>query len=69
MEGINVTISIDDLHPEQEGGGDGDKAVAYLKSLQEGFGCKFKLFIPSNESKGSTLPEHTDEVEFVQNHK
>ena len=33
MEKVNVTISIDDLHPEEGWGCYGDKSVAYLKNL------------------------------------
>ena len=44
----NVTISIDDLHPEQGWGCEGDESVGYLEELNKEFGCKFNLFIPSN---------------------
>ena len=42
----NVTISIDDLHPEQGWGCEGDESVGYLEELNKEFGCKFNLFIP-----------------------
>lgn len=44
----NVVIAIDDVHPEKDWGIEGDVQVEYLKSLNEKYGCKFNLFIPSN---------------------
>ena len=44
----NVVIAIDDIHPEKDWGIEGDVQVEYLKSLNEKYGCKFNLFIPSN---------------------
>ena len=44
----NVVIAIDDVHPEKDWGIEGDAQVEYLKSLNEKYGCKFNLFIPSN---------------------
>ena len=60
----NVTISIDDLHPEKGWGCYGDKSVAYLKNLWEEFGCKFTLFIPSNYHGEYPLSEHKDWVNY-----
>ena len=60
----NVTISIDDLHPEKGWGCDGDLCVAYLKNLWEEFGCKYTLFIPSNYHRKYPLSEHKDWVEY-----
>ncbi len=48
MENTNVVIAIDDVHPEKDWGVEGDVQIEYLKSLNEKFGCKFNLFIPSN---------------------
>ena len=39
MKFHNVTISIDDLHPEEGWGTPHDKSVAYLENLWEEFGC------------------------------
>ena len=64
MEEINVTISIDDLHPEQGWGCYGDKSVAYLKNLWEEFGCKFNLFIPSNYHGKFPLSKYNDWITF-----
>ena len=60
----NVTISIDDLHPEQGWGCDGDISVAYLKNLWEEFGCKFTLFVPSNYHGKYPLSKHKEWVDF-----
>jgi len=60
----DLTISIDDLHPEQGWGCEGDESVEYLKQLNEEFGCKFNLFIPSNYHGKYPLSKHKDWVEF-----
>ncbi len=44
----NVVVAIDDIHPEQGWGVEGDVQVEYLKTLNEKFGVKFNLFVPSN---------------------
>ena len=44
---VNVVVAIDDLHPEQGWGCEGDVQVDYLKSLNDEFGVKFTLFCPS----------------------
>ena len=64
MKTCNVTISIDDLHPEEGWGTPHDKSVAYLENLWEEFGCKFTLFIPSNYHGKYPLSEHKDWVDF-----
>tara|TARA_R110000796_G_scaffold33037_2_gene86022 strand:+ start:80 stop:757 length:678 start_codon:yes stop_codon:yes gene_type:complete len=63
----NVTISIDDLHPEQGWGCEGDESVGYLEELNKEFGCKFNLFIPSNYHGKYPLSEHKDWVDFWKN--
>jgi len=60
----NVTISIDDLHPEEGWGCEGDESVEYLEELNKEFGCKFTLFIPSNYHGKYPLSEHKDWVDF-----
>ena len=60
----NVTISIDDLHPEQGWGCEGDESVGYLEELNKEFGCKFNLFIPSNYHGKYPLSKHKDWVDF-----
>ena len=44
----NVIVAIDDVHPEKDWGCEGDKQIEYLDSLNEKYGVKFNLFIPSN---------------------
>ena len=43
----NLIVAIDDVHPEEGWGVEGDTQIDYLKSLNEKFGVKFNLFIPS----------------------
>ena len=43
----NVVVAIDDLHPEQGWGCEGDTQVEYLSSLNAQYGVKFTLFCPS----------------------
>ena len=61
---MEVTISIDDLHPEKGWGCKGDESVKYLEKLNEEFGCKFTLFTPSNYHKKYPLSKHKDWVDF-----
>ena len=44
----NVVVAIDDIHPEKDWGVEGDVQIEYLKALNDKFGVKFNLFIPSN---------------------
>ena len=44
---MNVVVAIDDLHPEQGWGCEGDVQVDYLRSLNDEFVVKFTLFCPS----------------------
>ena len=60
----NVTISIDDLHPEQGWGCEGDESVGYLEELNKEVGCKFTLFIPSNYHRKYPLSKHKDWIKF-----
>ena len=62
-----VTISIDDLHPEQGWGCEGDECVGYLEELNKEFGCKFNLFIPSNYHGKYPLSQFKDWVDFWKN--
>ena len=43
----NVVVAIDDLHPEQGWGCEGDIQVEYLTRLNKQYGVKFTLFCPS----------------------
>ena len=44
----NVIVAIDDIHPEQGWGVEGDIQVEYLSQLNKKYGVKFNLFTPSN---------------------
>ena len=44
---MNLVVAIDDLHPEQGWGCEGDIQVDYLTALNDEFGVKFTLFCPS----------------------
>ena len=61
---MEVTISIDDLHPEKGWGCEGDESVEYLQKLNDEFGCKFTLFIQSFYHKKYPLSEHKEWVDF-----
>ena len=58
----NVVIAIDDVHPENGWGVEGDVQIDYLRELNEKFGVKFNLFIPSNYH--GHFPITTDFVDF-----
>ena len=45
---MKIVIAIDDLHPEQGWGCEGDESVDYIEELNKEYGCKFNLCIPSN---------------------
>ena len=63
----NVIIAIDDLHPEQGWGCEGDESVGYLEELNKEFGCKFTLFVPSNYHGKYPLSKYKDWVKFWKN--
>jgi len=44
----NLVVAIDDIHPEQGWGVEGDVQIEYLQKLNEKYGVKFNLFVPSN---------------------
>lgn len=60
----SVIIAIDDLHPEQGWGCEGDESVGYLEALNEEFGCKFTLFVPSNYHHKYPLSQYPEWVKF-----
>ena len=45
---MNLVVAIDDLHPEQGWGCEGDIEVEYLSRLNAQYGVKFTLLYPSN---------------------
>lgn len=58
-----VTISIDDVHPQKEWRILGDKTEEWLRSLNDEFGAKFVLFIPSNYHQKFPLSEHKEWIQ------
>ena len=61
---MKVVIAIDDLHPEQGWGCEGDESVGYIEELNREYGCKFTLFIPSNYHDKYPLSENRDWVDW-----
>lgn len=64
MNKLTITISIDDTHPEQNWGCEGDQSVEYLKELNKEFGCKFILFTPSNYHNKFPLSQYKDWINY-----
>ena len=62
---INVTIAIDDVHPEPGWGMEGDKCIEYLENLNKEFGTKYILFIPSNYHNKFPISEHKDWINWL----
>lgn len=62
---INLTVSIDDVHPETGWGYPGDVFIDYLHELYQEFGTKFTLFVPSNYHGKFPLSEHKDWVHWL----
>lgn len=62
---MNITISIDDNHPEKGWGIQGDPQMDYLESLWKEFGAKFTLFIPSNFHKQYPISDHKDWITWM----
>ena len=62
---MNITIAIDDLHPEIGWGMPGDKCMFYLDELNKEFGAKFTLFIPSNYHHKFPLSKHIEWIDWL----
>jgi hypothetical protein len=62
---MNITIAIDDIHPEKGWGLEGDQCMEYLDSLNKEFGAKFTLFIPSNYHHNFPLSEHKEWIDWL----
>jgi len=62
---INLTVAIDDIHPEKGWGLEGDECMQYLDSLNKEFGTKFTLFIPSNYHGSFPLSEHKKWIDWL----
>ena len=66
---IDLTISIDDIHPETGWGVEGDQCMEYLEELNKEFGVKFTLFIPSNYHNKAPLSKNKDWVQWLKSKK
>lgn len=66
---LNLTIAIDDIHPEKGWGVDGDLCMEYLHELNKEFGAKFTLFIPSNYHNKAPLSKHKDWINWLKSKK
>lgn len=62
---MDITIAIDDIHPEKGWGVEGDECMYYLDELNKEFGAKFTLFIPSNYHHKAPLSENRDWIEWL----
>jgi len=62
---MEVTIAIDDIHPEPGWGIEGDKCMEYLDELNKEVGAKFTLFIPSNYHHKFPLSDHKDWIDWL----
>ena len=58
MLALNLTVAIDDIHPEKGWGLPGDECMYYLDELHKEFGTKFTLFIPSNYHNQYPMSEY-----------
>lgn len=63
---LNLTVAIDDVHPESGWGMPGDECMEYLDKLHLDFGTKFTLFIPSNYHTQYPISEHKDWIKWLQ---
>jgi len=65
MQVLNLTVAIDDIHPEKGWGLPGDECMYYLDSLNKEFGTKFTLFIPSNYHRQFPISQHKDWIDWL----
>lgn len=65
MNELSITVAIDDVHPEIGWGLPGDECMEYLDSLNNEFGVKFTLFIPSNYHGNFPISEHKDWIDWL----
>lgn len=62
---LNLTVAIDDIHPEIGWGMPNDECMYYLNELNKEFGTKFTLFIPSNYHKQYPISQHKDWIDWL----
>lgn len=64
---LNLTVAIDDVHPEAGWGMPGDKCMEYLDQLNKEYGTKFTLFIPSNYHNKYPIGEYKEWIDWLLN--
>lgn len=57
---LKLTLAIDDVHPQKGWRILGDQTEGWLRSLNEEFGCRFTLFLPSNYHAQWPISEHKE---------
>lgn len=66
---MELTIAIDDIHPEKGWGIPGDDCMLYLEELNKEFGAKFTLFIPSNYHNCFPISENKQWIDWLKSKK
>ena len=64
---LKITISIDDVNPQKGYRILGDKTETWLRQLNDEFGAKYTLFIPSNYHGKYPLSEHKEWINELNN--
>lgn len=62
---LKLTISIDDVCPKPGNKILGDETEKWLRSLNEEFGCRFDLFIPSNYHQQWPISQHKEWIREI----
>lgn len=62
---LNLTVAIDDVHPERGWGMPEDECMGYLDSLHKEYGTKFTLFIPSNYHNKYPIGEYKEWIDWL----
>jgi hypothetical protein len=65
MQALNLTVAIDDVHPEKGWGLPEDECMEFLAELNKEFGTKFTLFIPSNYHKQYPISQYKDWISWL----
>ena len=66
---MEITIAIDDIHPQKDWGLPEDRCMEYLDELNKEFGAKFTLFIPSNYHHEYPISEYKDWIDWLKSKK
>jgi len=63
---MRLTISVDDVNPKPGYRLLGEPAEKWFRQLNEEFGCRFTLFIPSNYHRQYPISEHKEWIQELQ---